>query len=497
MSTETATASEQQAVESSTSSSLLDQAIQATRGTERSRSEILLAALAEEALAGTVTWDRNLTQTINKAIALIDEKISKQLAVILHDEEVSKIEGAWRGLHYLVANTSCSNVMKIKVLNVTKNELFKDLDKALEFDQSQFFKKLYEHEFGTPGGEPYGALLGDYYFNHKADDVALLTKISGVCAAAFAPFVAAADYSLMGFDSWEELSNPRDLSKIFDSVEYIKWRGYRETEDSRFVTLAMPRVLSRLPYGKETKAVEEFAFEEVASYEDGKAKKVDHKNYVWMNAAYVLGARMTEAFLKYGWCTAIRGAEGGGKVFDLPAHIFKTDEGDLDIKCPTEVAITDRREAELSAMGLLPLCHYKNTDYSVFFGAQTTQKPKVYDLDSATSNAAISARLPYLMVVSRITHHLKIMARDKIGSMMELEDAQAWLNRWIGNYVNANKQSGPELRYAYPLADALIKVEAVPGKPGSYHAIAWLRPWLQMEELTTSMRLVANIPSGG
>lgn len=496
MSVENQAQDAEQIVAEENNRSLLDQAIDATKATEPSRAEALLATLTEEALSGTLTWDRNLTKTINDAITAIDAKVSKQLSTIMHAEDVQTLEGSWRGLNYLISNTSCSSTMKIKVFNASKKELFKDLDKALEFDQSQFFKKIYEYEFGTAGGEPYGALIGDYYFSNHPQDIELLTKISGVSAAAFAPFIAASDSKLMGFESWEELSNPRDIAKIFDSVEYTKWRGFRDTEDSRFVTLTMPRSLARLPYGKETKPIEAFNFEEVALYEDGKAKAVDHKDYTWMNAAYVMGARLTDAFLEYGWCTAIRGAEGGGKVTNLPTHVFKTDDGDLDIKCPTEIAITDRREAELSAMGLLPLCHYKNTDYSVFFGAQSTQKPKEYDLPSATENAAISSRLPYLMVVSRISHHLKIMARDKIGSLMELEDAQAWLNQWIGNYVNANPQSGPVLRYKYPLADAAVTVEAVPGRPGSYHAIAWLKPWLQMEELSSSMRLVANIPGG-
>jgi type VI secretion system protein ImpC len=477
--------------------SLLEEAISATKQTERSRTEDLLKALTEEAMKGTVTWSRNVTQTINAGIKAIDQVLSKQLAAILHNPDFQKLEGTWRGLHYLVMNTETSTTLKLKVLNASKREVFKDLDKATEFDQSQLFKKLYENEFGTPGGEPYGALIGDYEFTNHPEDVEMLGKVSNVAAAAFCPFVSAAAPKLFGFQDWEELPKVRDLEKIFDTVEYTKWRSYRDSEDSRFVSLVMPRVLSRLPYGSTTKPIEDFGFEEVELDEQGRAKPVPHNHYAWMNAAYVLGVRMTDAFAKHGFCVAIRGAEGGGKVEDLPAHIFTSDDGDPDLKCPTEIGITDRREAELSKIGMLPLCHYKNTDYAVFFGAQSTQKPKKYDRPEATANAAISARLPYLMATSRFAHYLKVMARDKIGSFMEATDCQEWLNRWILNYVNSDPKSGQETRAKFPLREAKVEVKEIPGKPGSYNAIAWMRPWLQMEELTTSLRMVARIPQLG
>jgi type VI secretion system protein ImpC len=392
-------------------------------------------------------------------------------------------------------NSETSAMLKLKVLNVSQRELFKDVDKAVEFDQSQIFKKLYENEFGTPGGEPYGALIGDYEFTNHPEDIELLSKMSNVAAAAFCPFISAASHKLMGFDnSWTELSKPRDLEKIFDTVEYTKWKSYRDSEDSRFVNLVCPRVLARLPYGASTKPIEEFDFEEVELDKKGKAKPVPHENYTWMNAAYVLGTKLTDAFSKYGFCTAIRGAEGGGKVEGLPAHIFTSDDGDPDLKCPTEIGITDRREAELSKLGFLPLCHYKNTDYAVFFGAQSTQKPKKYDRPEATANAAISARLPYLMATSRFAHYLKVMARDKIGSFMEAQNCEEWLNRWINNYVNSDAKASQDVKAAYPLAEAKVQVKEIPGQPGCYNAIAWMRPWLQLEELTTSMRMVARIP---
>jgi type VI secretion system protein ImpC len=321
--------------------------------------------------------------------------------------------------------------------------------------------------------------------------------MSNVAAAGFAPFISAAGPKMFGFDSYEELAKPRDLAQIFSSQEYIKYRGYRDSEDSRFVSLVMPRVLSRTPYGKNTKAVEEFNYEEFPQDESGMSTSVDHDQYCWMNAAYVMGTTLTASFAENGWCTAIRGAEGGGKVEGLPTHIFKSDDGDTDQKCPTEVGITDRREAELSNLGFLPLCHYKNTDYSVFFGAQTTQNPKVFDDPDATANAAISARLPYLMATGRIAHYLKVMGRDKIGSFLEAKDAEDWLNRWIANYTNGNEDASADMKAKFPLAAAKVEVKENPGAPGSYSAVAYLKPWLQMEELTTSLRMVANIPSAG
>jgi type VI secretion system protein ImpC len=474
--------------------SFLDQVIGATKQTERDRAEELIRALTEEALKGTVTFNRNLVITFDRAIAEIDRKVSEQLNKIMHHERFLKLEGSWRGLNYLVMNSETGTSLKIRMLQASKKELGKDLQKAVEFDQSQLFKKIYENEFGTPGGEPYGALIGDYEWTAHPEDVETLKLVSNVAAGAFAPFISGVGAGMFGFDNWSELSKPRDLAKIFETTEYTKWRGFRETEDSRFVSLVMPRVIARVPYGEATKPIDEFAYEEAPTNADGSAKAMEHDHYCWMNAAYVMGARLTDAFSQYGFCTAIRGAEGGGKVTDLPTHTFTSDDGDGDSKCPTEIGITDRREAELSNLGFLPLCHYKNTDYAVFFGAQSAQTPKKYDRPDATANAAISARLPYVMATSRFAHFLKVMARDKIGSFMEATDCEKWLNRWIQNYVNPMEGAGQEARAKYPLREAKIEVKEIPGRPGSYNAVAYLRPWLQMEELTTSMRMVARIP---
>lgn len=477
--------------------SFLEQAIGATKQTQRDETENLLKNLTQEVMKGTVKWDKNLTITINKAIQAIDETLSKQVSAIMHQEKFQKIEGSWRGLHHLISNSETGSGLKIRMLNISKKELTKDLEKAVEFDQSQTFKKIYESEFGTAGGEPYAAIIGDYEFSSHPDDIDLLSNMSNIAAAGFCPFVSAAAPQMFGFDSFTELSKPRDLEKIFDSAEYIKWRSFRESEDSRFVTLTMPRVLARLPYGEATKPVEAFNYEEANRNEDGQHLEATHDSYCWMNAAYTMGTTLSQAFAEYGWCTSIRGAEGGGKVEGLPSHVFVSDDGDADQKCPTEIGITDRREAELSKLGFLPLCHYKNTDYAVFFGAQTAQKAKSFDDPDASANAAISARLPYIMATSRIAHFLKVMARDKIGSFMEVDDAERWLNQWIQKYVNATPGASAEMKARYPLADASVEVKEVPGQPGVYNAVAYLRPWLQMEELTASLRLVANIPKAG
>ncbi|HEX3881019.1 MAG TPA: type VI secretion system contractile sheath large subunit [Stellaceae bacterium] len=473
---------------------LLDQAIGATKQTEPDRAKELLRTLTEEALKGTVTYDKNLTLTINNAIRSIDETISRQLNAVVHNEKFQRLEGSWRGLHHLVQNSETGTALKIRVINITKRELYRDLSRATEFDQSQLFRKVYESEFGIAGGVPYGALIGDYEFTNHPDDVETLRLTSNVAAAAFAPFISAASPKLFGLDSYGELSSPRDLAKIFDTAEYTKWRSFRESEDARFVSLVLPRVLARLPYGRLTQTVDEFDYDEAPIDANGTARRMEHDQYCWMNAAYVLGERLTEAFAQSGWCTAIRGAENGGKVENLPFHTFKSDDGDTDSTCPTEIGITDRRDHELSNLGFLPLVHYKNHDYSVFFSGQTTQQPKKYDRPDATANAAISARLPYIMATSRISHYLKAIARDKIGSFKEAADLEQTLKQWIERYTNSNTNPSDRDKARYPLREAQIKVEEIPGKPGSYQAVAHMRPWLQLEELSTSLRMVARMP---
>lgn len=494
---EKSTQTSQQAQEVTTDKpSILETAISATKQTERSHAESLIRTFTEQALKGTVKVDRNVTRSIDNAIKGIDEEVSRQLAAVLHHPSFQKLEGSWRGLYYLVKNSETGTDLKLRVMNCSKDALKKDLATAVEFDQSQLFKKVYEDEFGQPGGIPYGALIGDYEFTNHPDDIQMLRGVSGVAAAAFCPFIASTSCTMFGFDSWTELKKPRDLKDIFESKSYIGWRSFRETEDSRFVVLTMPRTLARLPYGSNTSPIGDFNFEEVPLDAEGKPITVDHDSYCWMSTAYVMGTRLTESFARYNWCTSIRGAENGGRVDNLPTHVVTGDDGDLEVKCPTEVLITDRREKEISDCGFLPLCNYKDRDYSVFFGGQTTQKPKKYEGkggDDATANAALSARLPYILATSRIAHYLKVMARDRVGSFMERSDCERWLNNWIMNYVTASNAPSETEKRTHPLADAKISVSEIPGKPGEYTAVALLRPWLQFEALTTSMRMVTKI----
>ena len=447
--------------------------------------------LAEQALAETALVSDDAIKTIEAIISQIDQKLSEQLNLIMHHQDLQQLEGTWRGLSYLVNNTETDETLKIRVLNVSKKEVGKALKKfkGTTWDQSPIFKKLYEDEFGTPGGEPYGCIIGDYHFNHSAPDVEILNGMAQIAAAAHAPFISGTDPSLLNMGSWQELSNPRDLTKIFSTPEYAPWRSLRESEDSKYIGLAMPRFLSRLPYGSETEPLEEFDFEE-------DTEGADHSKYCWSNAAYAMGANVTRAFKQYGWCSQIRGHESGGMVEGLPCHTFPTDDGGVDMKCPTEIAITDRREKELADNGLMPLSHWKNTDYSVFVGAQSLNKPEQYSDEDATANAKLSARLPYLFATCRFAHFLKCIVRDKIGSFAERADMQTFLNNWITQYVTSDPNASEDTKARYPLAAAEVAVEDVEGDPGYYSAKFYLRPHYQLEGLSVSLRLVSKLPSG-
>ena len=470
---------------------LLDQIIQrgklARDEQQAERARDLVGEFVHQILDEGMTVSADTVAMIEAQVAKIDELLTAQLNEILHQPELQALEASWRGLSYLVMNTETSTRLKLRLLPISKKELLKDLETASEFDQSNLFKKVYEEEYGTFGGAPFSLLVGDFSFGRHPQDMALLEKLSNVAAAAHAPFIGAASPKLFDMDGYTELGNPRDLAKIFESTELIKWRSFRETEDSRYVTLVLPHILLRLPYGPETLPVEEFGLTEDT---DGR----DHSKYLWGNAAYALAQRITNAFALYGWTAAIRGVEGGGTVRGLPTHTFKTDEGDIALKCPTEIAITDRREKELDTLGFVSLCHCKGTDYAAFFGGQTTQKPKAYDTDEANANARISARLPYILAASRFAHYLKVICRDKIGSFQSKETLSTYLNRWVNNYVLATDDAGQELKAQYPLREARIDVTEVPGNPGAFRAVAFLRPHFQLEELTTSIRLVAELP---
>jgi type VI secretion system protein ImpC len=447
--------------------------------------------LAEQVLADTSIVSSDAVRTIEALIAGIDKKLTDQVNAVLHHPDFQALEGAWRGLHHLVNNTETDEMLKIKVMNISKKDLHKTLKKfkGTAWDQSPIFKKIYEAEYGTFGGEPFGCLVGDYYFDHSPPDVEFLGEIAQISASAHTPFIAGVSPRVMQMESWQELANPRDLTKIFQTPEYAAWKSLRESEDSRYIGLAMPRFLARYPYGAKTDPVDEFDFEE-------DTEDADHNKYCWANSAYAMATNITRAFKYFGWCSRIRGVESGGAVEGLPVHTFPTDDGGVDMKCPTEIAITDRREAELAKNGFMPLLHKKNTDFAAFIGAQSLQKPFEYDKPDATANANLSARLPYLFATCRFAHYLKCIVRDKIGSFKERDDMQRFLQNWIMQYVDGNPQtSSEETKARRPLADAKVVVEEVEGNPGYYTSKFYLRPHYQLEGLTVSLRLVSKLPA--
>lgn len=471
--------------------SLLDKEFKPKSDEAKSAVESAVLTLAQQALAQTKLVGSDVINSIESMIAELDRKLTEQVNLILHHPEFQQLESAWRGLHHLVNNTETDEMLKIRVMNVTKNDLAKTLKryKGTAWDQSPVFKRLYEEEFGQFGGQPYGCLVGDYYFDQSPPDVELLGELAKVAAAAHAPFIAAASPNLMQMGSWQELANPRDLTKIFTTPEYAAWRSLRESDDARYIGLAMPRFLARQPYGAKTNPVEDFNFEEDTA-------GADHNKYAWANAAYAMAVNINRSFKLYGWCSRIRGIESGGAVEGLPTHTFPTDDGGVDMKCPTEIAISDRREAELAKNGFMPLVHRKNSDFAAFIGAQSLQKPAEYDDPDATANARLAANLPYLFATCRFAHYLKCIVRDKIGSFKERDDMAKWLNRWIMNYVDGDPANSSETTKAEkPLAAAEVVVEEIPGNPGYYSSKFFLRPHYQLEGLTVSLRLVSTLPS--
>ena len=471
--------------------SLLNKEFKPKTDEAKSAVEQAVLTLAQQALSQTQLIGSDVIVSIESMIAEIDKKLSEQVNAILHHAEFQQLESAWRGLHYLVNNTETDEQLKIRVMSISKNDLGKTLKryKGTAWDQSPIFKRVYEEEFGQFGGEPFGCIVGDYYFDHSPPDVELLGEIAKVSAAAHSPFIAAANPSLMQMGSWQELANPRDLTKIFSTPEYAAWKSLRESDDARYIGLAMPRFLARLPYGAKTNPVEEFNFEE----ETGGG---EHAKYTWANSAYAMATNINRSFKTYGWCTRIRGVEAGGAVEGLPAHTFPTDEGGVAMKCPTEIAISDRREAELAKNGFMPLVHRKNSDFAAFIGAQSLLKPAEYDDPDATANANLAARLPYLFACNRFAHYLKCIVRDKVGSFKERADMEKWLNKWIMNYVDGDPANSSETTKSQkPLASAEVVVEEIPGNPGYYSSKFFLRPHYQLEGLTVSLRLVSTLPS--
>ncbi len=477
--------------EGSDFASLLQKEFKPKSNEAKSAVETAVQTLAQQALGQTKLIGKDVTQSINAMIAAIDEKLTAQVNQILHNEEFQKLEGAWRGLHYMVNNTESDEHLKIRVMDISKQELGKTLKrfKGAAWDQSPLFKKVYEEEYGQFGGEPFGALVGDYHFDQSPPDVELLGEMAKIAASAHAPFITGAGPSLMQMESWQELANPRDLTKIFSTPEYAGWRSLRESDDSKYLGMCMPRFLARTPYGAKTNPVEEFDFEEDTA-------GADHGKYTWANAAYAMATNINRSYKQYGWGSRIRGIESGGAVENLPLHTFPSDDGGVDQKCPTEIAISDRREAELSKAGLLSLIHRKNSDFAAFIGAQSLNKPAEYDDPDATANANLAARLPYLFACNRFAHYLKCIVRDKVGSFKEKDEMQRWLNAWIMNYVDGDPiNSSEETKAKKPLAAAEVIVEEIEGNPGYYSSKFFLRPHYQLEGLTVSLRLVSKLPS--
>ncbi len=453
--------------------------------------EKAVSTLAEQVLSSSVVVSEDAVGTIQAIIAEIDRKLTEQINAIMHHAEFQQLEGAWRGLHHLVNNTETDEMLKIKVMNISKKDLGKTLKKfkGTAWDQSPIFKKLYEEEYGQFGGEPYGCIVGDYHFDQSPPDVELLGELAQVAAAIHAPFITGSAPTALQMDSWQELANPRDLAKIFTTPEYAAWRSLRDSEDARYLGLCMPRFLARRPYGAKSDPVEEFDFEE-------DVEGADHQKYTWANSAYAMAVNINRSFKLYGWCSRIRGIESGGAVEGLPTHTFPTDDGGVDMKCPTEIAISDRREAELAKCGFMPLIHKKNSDFAAFIGAQSLQKPAEYDDPDASANAQLAARLPYLFATCRFAHYLKCIVRDKIGSFKERDDMQRWLQDWILQYVDGDPAHSSETTKAqHPLAAAEVVVEEVEGNPGYYNSKFFLRPHYQLEGLTVSLRLVSKLPS--
>jgi len=471
--------------------SLLSKEFKPKSDEAKSAVEQAVQTLAQQALSQTKLISSDVVGSIEAMIAEIDKKLSQQVNAILHNPDFQQLESAWRGLHHLVNNTETDEMLKIRVFNISKAELGKTLKryKGTAWDQSPIFKKIYEQNYDQFGGEPFGCITGDYYFDHSPPDVELLGEMSQVAAASHAPFLAAASPSLMQMSSWQELANPRDLTKVFTTPEYASWRSLRESEDSRYIGLAMPRFLSRLPYGAKTNPVEEFNFEEDTA-------GADHSKYTWANSAYAMAVNINRSYKLYGWGSRIRGVEAGGAVEGLPTHTFPTDDGGVDMKCPTEIAISDRREAELAKNGFMPLIHRKNSDIAAFIGAQSLQKPIEYDDPDATANANLAARLQYMFAVNRFAHYLKCIVRDKIGTFKERDALQKYLNNWIMNYVDGDPANSSEVTKAQkPLAAAEIQLEEIAGNPGYYASKFFLRPHYQLEGLTVSLRLVSKVPS--
>lgn len=442
----------------------------------------------------------SITHAINRSIANIDDLINEQLNVIIHNEKLQKLEASWRGIWYLAVQAEGALNIKIKLLDVSWNDVVKDISRALEFDQSQLFHKIYSDEYGTPGGEPYGVLIGDYEISHKVskkhphDDIATLEGLSQVAAAAFAPFIAGASYELFGLDDFSGISMPINLRTVFAQKEYIKWNSLRSKLDSRFLGLTVPRILMRLPYRTKPGSYKGIFFYE-------KSGTHEHENYLWGNASYGFASILIREYANVGWFGHIRGVPrnqiAGGLLTNLPVDCFDTDADNIAHKPVTDVLITDAKEREISDLGLIPLCQCYDTPFAAFYNNQSVQAPKVHDSKEANTNAKLSGMLQHVLCGSRIAHYIKVIIRDKIGSFLTAKDCEDYLRDWLFKYTTGRDDLEWEEQARYPLKEAAVQVKEHPAKPGSYLCVIHLKPHYQLDQMVSELELVTELAQTG
>jgi len=470
--------------------SVYDRFISATNFEEKIR------ALVELIDVGSDFDEQHFLQFVACQVAAIDDVLNEIVNNILHHKKFQKLESSWRGLLFLTEEAYDQDSIKIKFLDVSWPVLVKDLDRAIDFDQSSLFRKIYSREFGTAGGEPYGVLLGDYQIrhrpgpDHRTDDIAALRDISQIAASAFVPFIAGVDPVLFGVNDFSELGVPINYENLFSQAEYLKWNSFRTTEDSRFIGLTLPQVLMREPYRHDSYRSDHFNFNEDVSAPDS-------SGYLWGNACYAFGATLIKSFSNNAWFTDIRGShEGvdrGGVVRHLPVPSFNTDSKGVALKYSTDVLVTDYAEKILSEFGFIPLCHSKDTKYGVFYGNQSIQGAQVYDTEIASINAKISAMLQYILCVSRFAHYIKVIGRDKVGSFFGAEECEDYLHNWLLKYSTGSSSGTEEHLAKYPLSEASVEVKEVPGKPGVYACVTHLKPHMQLDQMVSGVKLVTEL----
>ncbi len=419
-------------------------------------------------------------------IAELDYQISRQLDEVMHHQEFQKVESQWRGLKHLIDRTDFRQNVKIELLDISKDDLRQDFEDAPEITQSGLYGHTYIAEYDTPGGEPIGAVISSYEFDASPQDIALLRNISKVAAAAHMPFIGSVGPAFFLKNSMEDVAAIKDIGNYFDRAEYIKWKSFRDTDDSRYIGLTMPRVLGRLPYGPDTVPVRSFNYIE-------EVKGPDHEKYLWTNASFAFAANMVRSFINNGWCVQIRGPQAGGAVQDLPIHLYDLGTGN-QVKIPSEVMIPETREFEFANLGFIPLSYYKNRDYACFFSANSTQKPALYDTADATANSRINARLPYIFLLSRIAHYLKLIQRENIGTTKDRRLLELELNTWVRGLVTEMTDPGDELQASHPLRDAKVVVEDIEDNPGFFRVKLYAIPHFQVEGMDVNLSLVSQMP---